>query len=188
MTMLQQGHYEARRLIAGVRPPILDESGVVDAVGHLVNEQSRLKGPKIDYHSRVDFDRLVPTLENAIYRITQEALMNACQHSKSEKVRVSLLQQEDRVRIEIRDWGVGFDPKAVRGNRFGLEGIRQRARLLGGKFSIRSKTRRRHLDCCGIAGRVAGLNRLPIAPAEFVAELEKGDDFAGANQPYSGRM
>jgi signal transduction histidine kinase len=137
-TMLQQGHADARRLIAGVRPPILDESGVVTAVGHLVNEQSRLKGPKIDYHSSVDFDRLVPILENAIYRIAQEGLANACQHSKSEKVRVSLLQQEDRVRIEIRDWGVGFDAKAVQGNHFGLEGIRQRARLLGGKCSIRS--------------------------------------------------
>ena len=44
MTMLQQGHFEARRLIAGVRPPILDESGVVAAVAHLVNEQSRLEG------------------------------------------------------------------------------------------------------------------------------------------------
>ena len=105
MTMLQQGHFEARRLIAGVRPPILDESGVVAAIGHLVNEQSRLKGPKIEYRSRVDFDRLAPILENAIYRIAQEGLTNACQHSKSEKVRVSLLQQEDRVRIEIRDWG-----------------------------------------------------------------------------------
>jgi PAS domain S-box-containing protein len=138
-TMLQQGHVEARRLIAGVRPPILDESGVVAAVGHLVNEQSRRKVPKVEYFSRVDFDRLVPILENAIYRIAQEALANACQHSKSKRVRVSLLQREDRVRIEVRDWGQGFDTKRTKGERFGLEGIRQRARLLGGKCSIRSK-------------------------------------------------
>ena len=140
MTMLRQGHFEARRLIAGVRPPILDEEGIVAAVGHLVNEHIRLKGPKIEYRSRVDFDRLDPTLENAIYRIAQEALANACQHSKSERISVSLLQRGDRLRIEIRDWGVGFDPKAVPKNHFGLEGIRQRARLLGGKCSIRSKT------------------------------------------------
>ena len=138
MTMLQQGHFEARRLIAGVRPPILDEEGIAAAITHLVNEQSRRKGPNIEYRSKVNFDRLVPILENAIYRIAQEGLANACQHSKSEKVRVSLLQQEDGVRIEIRDWGVGFDTKTVRGNHFGLEGIRQRARLLGGKCSIRS--------------------------------------------------
>ena len=59
--------------------------------------------------------------------------------ARAQKVRVSLVQRGDRLRIEIRDWGVGFDPKAVRKNHFGLEGIRQRARLLGGKCSIRSK-------------------------------------------------
>ena len=83
LTMLQQGHFEARRLIAGVRPPILDEAGVVEAIAHLVHERGRDKGPKIDFRSRVDFDRLDPTLENAIYRIAQEGLTNACKHSKS---------------------------------------------------------------------------------------------------------
>ncbi len=138
MTMLQQGHVEARRLIAGVRPPVLDEQGIVAAIAHLVHEQSRLKGPQIDYHSRVDFDRLVPILENAIYRIAQEGLANACQHSKSKKVRVSFEQREDRVRIEIRDWGIGFNPREVKEGCYGLAGMRQRARLLGGKCSIRS--------------------------------------------------
>ena len=138
ITMLQQGLSEARRLIADVRHPILDEAGVVEAIAHLIHEQSREKGPKIEYFSKVDFDRLAITLENAIYRICQEALTNACQHSKSERVRVSLLQRGDHVRIEIRDWGIGFDVKAVPKNRFGLEGIRQRAKLLGGKYSLRS--------------------------------------------------
>ena len=139
LTMLQQGHFEARRLIAGVRPPVLDESGVVEAIAHLVHEVGRDKGPKIENRSRVGFDRLDPILENAIYRITQEALTNACKHSKSERIWVSLLQRADRLRIEIRDWGVGFDPRAVPKNHFGLEGIRQRARLLGGKCSIRAR-------------------------------------------------
>ncbi len=138
LTMLQQGHFEARRLIAGVRPPILDESGIVEAVAHLVHELGREKGPRIEYRSRVDFGRLDPILENAIYRIAQEALANACQHSKSQRISIRLVQSGDRLRIEIRDWGVGFDPKAVPKNHFGLEGIRQRARLLGGKFGIRS--------------------------------------------------
>ena len=44
MTMLRQGHFETRRLIAGVRPPILDEAGIAAAVGHLVNEHSRSRG------------------------------------------------------------------------------------------------------------------------------------------------
>lgn len=138
MSLLRQGHSETRRLIAGVRPPILDESGIVAAIDHLVSEQRDPLGPTFEYRNQVHFDRLAPTLENAIYRIVQEAVSNACQHSKSPKVRVSLVQRDDRVRIEIQDWGVGFDVKETPENKFGLEGIRQRVRLLGGMCSIRS--------------------------------------------------
>ncbi len=139
MTMLQQGHGEARRLISGVRPLILDEEGIVPAITHLVNEERRRNGPQIEFRSNVQFDRLVPILENAIYRIVQEGLTNACRHSKSKKVTVGLLHRDDRVRIEIRDWGIGFDAESVQKNHFGLVGIRQRVRLLEGKCSIRSK-------------------------------------------------
>ena len=139
MTMLQQGHFETRRLISGVRPPILDEEGIVAAVAHLINEERRKNGPKIEYLSRVEFDRLTPILENAVYRIVQEALVNACMHSKSEKVSVEVVQCDDLIRIEIEDWGVGFKPEDVQEGRFGLAGIRERARLLGGKADIVSE-------------------------------------------------
>jgi signal transduction histidine kinase len=139
MTLLQQTHFEARRLISGVRPPILDESGVLAAIAHLVHEPAFDKGPKIDFRSRVTFSRLAPVLENVVYRIVQEGLTNARSHSKSQKILVSLVQRGGRLRIEIRDWGVGFDPQTVQENRFGLEGIRERARLLGGKCRIKSK-------------------------------------------------
>jgi PAS domain S-box-containing protein len=138
MALLRQGHSEARRLISGVRPPILDESGVVDAIAHLVHEEGRKTGPKIDFFNSVAFDRLAPTMENAVYRITQEAILNACKHSKSEKVRVELVQEGDDLRVSIRDWGTGFDIGGVQENRFGLDGIRERARLLGGTCSIQS--------------------------------------------------
>ncbi len=139
MALLRKGHEETRRLISGLRPPVLDESGVVEAIAHLVHEQIRQNGPRIDYHSMVEFDRLVPALENAVYRICQEALTNAVQHSRAKKVRVSLVQLRDRLRIEVRDRGIGFDTKTAALGRFGLEGIRQRAKLLGGKCNIRSR-------------------------------------------------
>lgn len=139
MTMLHQSHLEARRLISGVRPPILDEAGIVAAVSHLVNEEKRQKGPKIEYLSKVEFGRLTPILESAIYRIIQEALTNACRHSKAKKVHVELVQCGDRIRIEVRDRGVGFTPEDVEESRFGLEGIRERARLLGGRAIIETK-------------------------------------------------
>jgi signal transduction histidine kinase len=139
MTMLRQSHFEARRLISGVRPPILDESGVLAAIAHLVHEPAFDKGPKIDFRSRVTFNRLAPILENVVYRIVQEGLTNARNHSKSPKIVVSLMQRDNRLRIKIQDWGIGFDPKTVRENCFGLKGIRGRARILRGKCSIRSK-------------------------------------------------
>ena len=138
MTMLRQGHFEARRLIAGVRPPILDESGVIAAIGHLINEKRLHKGPTIEFHSEVAFDRLVPILENAIYRIVQEGLTNACRYSKSERVRVEMMQHDDELRIKIQDWGVGFNLSDVEEDRFGLAGIRERARLLRGKAAVES--------------------------------------------------
>ena len=139
MTILQQGHVEARRLISGVRPPVLDEEGIVAAVSHLVNEGRRKKGPKIEFQAKVEFERLTPILENAIYRIVQEALANACRHSQAKKVHVELFQDGDQLRIEVRDRGVGFRPEDVGKSRFGLEGIRERARLLGGKATIEAE-------------------------------------------------
>ena len=123
--MLRQSHLEARRLISGVRPPILDESGVLAAIAHLVNEQSFQGGPQILFRSNVKFNRLARVLENVVYRIVQEGLTNAARHSQSKIVRVHLLQRGEMVRIEIQDLGIGFDPKKVRRDQFGLAGIRE---------------------------------------------------------------
>ena len=152
MKLLRQGHDETRRLIAGLRPPVLDESGVVEAIEHLVHEQGRQKGPKINYHSMVDFDRLAPALENAVYRICQEALTNAVEHSRTEKVRVSLVQLRDRMRIEVRDWGIGFDAKTAGKGRFGLEGIRQH-KTAGRQVQHPQPPRQRDASDRRIAGR-----------------------------------
>lgn len=138
--MLQQAHSEARRLISGVRPPILDEAGIVAALAHLAHDQQASDGPSIEFQSDVEFRRLEPVLENAVYRIAQEALANSCQHSASPRVRLALFQDHDTIRIEVQDWGIGFDSEEVSENRFGLRGIRERARLLGGEATIRSKS------------------------------------------------
>ncbi len=138
ITMLRQAHKEARRLISGVRPPVLDESGVVIAIAHLLDEKRNAKGPIIESCCNVKFDRLAPIVENAIYRIVQEGLTNACEHSKSERIRVELVQHGDLLRIKIQDWGTGFTPTTTDANRFGLASIRERARLLGGHATIES--------------------------------------------------
>jgi two-component system sensor histidine kinase DegS len=136
LELVRQAHSESRRLISEVRPPIIDEDGIETAISHLVHEQRRHGGPKIECYSDVQFGRLPAVLENAIYRIVQEALTNACKHSTSEKVTVSMTQEGQDVRLEVRDWGIGFNAESVEEGHFGLEGIRQRVRLLGGRLTI----------------------------------------------------
>lgn len=138
LAALRQAHFEARRLIGRVRPPILDEYGIDAALSHLVAEKSRTAEPRLEYECEVGFNRLAPILENTLYRIAQEALANACQHSGSREVRMRLVQEDDSVCLEVRDWGVGFDPEAVVKQRFGLKGIRERTRMLGGRLTVDS--------------------------------------------------
>jgi PAS domain S-box-containing protein len=136
--LVSQSHAEARRLVSEVRPPIIDEIGLETAISHLVHEQRRHGGTEIECQSNVQFGRLPSILENAVYRIVQEALTNACKHSKSKKVTVTMTQEGQNVRLDVRDWGTGFNPGSVEKGHFGLEGIRQRVRLLGGRLTIES--------------------------------------------------
>ena len=136
MASLEEGIREARRLMAGLRPPVLEEAGLVAALDDLARDANRREQAEIEFSHSVQFDRLSPVLETAIFRIAQESLTNACRHSGSEKVQISLAQDGDRVHLEIRDWGIGFAPEKVDQSRFGLRGIRERASLLGGRAAI----------------------------------------------------
>jgi PAS domain S-box-containing protein len=138
--LVRQAHAESRRLINEVRPPVINEIGLETAISHLVHEQRRRGGPKIECHSDVQFGKLPSILENALYRIAQEALTNAGKHSKSRKVMVTLTQEGQEIRLEVRDWGIGFDAETVKPGHFGLEGIRQRVRLLEGRLTIDSRS------------------------------------------------
>ncbi len=129
---------EMRRMISGLQPPILEEAGVVEAIEYLVCERRPSGGPSIEFVHEVDFHRLAPPLEIAIFRIVQESLQNACRHSGSEKVRVELVQRGDHLHIAVRDWGAGFSTQDVDEQRFGLRGIRERVRLIDGRIMIES--------------------------------------------------
>ncbi len=134
--LLRDAMTETRRLISGLRPPVLDESGVVAAVESLISERQGQGGPEIEFVHDPRFDRLPPPLESAVFRIVQECLTNACRYSHSGKVRIELDRTDGRVRIDVQDWGVGFNPAEVHGEHFGLQGISERARLLGGEAII----------------------------------------------------
>jgi beta-phosphoglucomutase len=129
---------ETRRLISGLRPPVLDEFGIVAAVENLAYEHNKAAGPRIEFDHNMSDERLPRPIENAIFRIVQESLNNACRHSRSDRIRVALTRHDGRVCIDVRDWGTGFDPNAVEERRFGLQGIRERVRLLEGGMAIES--------------------------------------------------
>jgi PAS domain S-box-containing protein len=129
---------EARRVISGLRPPILDEQGIVAAVEYLINEHTALDSTIVDFQHAVQAQRFDALVDGTIYRIVQEALSNIRRHSRARRAAVSLTQAGDRLRLEVRDDGVGFDLDRVAENRFGLEGIRERARLLRGTAQIES--------------------------------------------------
>lgn len=136
--LLQKNLGETRRLMRDLRPEILDDFGVVAAVDQLVAGYQAQDQATIDWSCDVQFQRLAPPLETALFRIIQEGVTNAVRHSGSDRVRIRLVQHGNRLRLEIRDWGAGFDPSGVGESRFGLAGIRERAGLLGGVAYIDS--------------------------------------------------
>jgi signal transduction histidine kinase len=135
---LARGLEEARNLISGLRPPSLDEFGVESAIQELILRRETGPTLTVDFHSELAHSRLEPVLEIAIFRIVQECITNARRHSGADRVSVSLQREDGWLCIDAQDGGVGFDPANVPGGRFGLEGIRERARLLGGVAEIRS--------------------------------------------------
>jgi signal transduction histidine kinase len=138
LAMLGESMREARRLINGLRSPTLNEFGVVAAVEDLIAHDRAQTQPEIDFVHHLDHERLAPALENVIFRIVQESLTNACRYSQSKRVLVRLTQRGGYIRIEVQDWGIGFNPRKVGDGHFGLEGIQERARLFGGSATIKS--------------------------------------------------
>lgn len=138
MKLLAESLAESRRLINGLRPPILDEHGIVDAIDYLVCETSKLGDLTIEFDADFPRIRLAPNLENTLFRIAQESLSNIRKHSQSARAEVSLRRHDDHILLTIRDWGTGFESQHVANDRFGLRSIRDRAALLGGHAEIRS--------------------------------------------------
>jgi PAS domain S-box-containing protein len=139
LRLLVQAIEEGRRMISELRPPILDEQGIIGSIEYLVAEQFQKSGNHIRFKHNVNFDRISPLLEQTVFRIVQEALNNVVRHSTAPEAEVNLTQTGQRIRIEIRDRGVGFDPADVPADRFGLRGIVERARLFGGIATIDSQ-------------------------------------------------
>lgn len=134
---------EMRRMVSELGPLLSEDVGLVEASRRLLADMAERANWETEFDGDVNGDRLDPMAETALYRIVQEALANAAKHADAAKVKVAFKRQNDTLALEVRDWGRGFDANGMpdrpeRGRYVGLVGMRERAALIGGEFSIES--------------------------------------------------
>jgi signal transduction histidine kinase len=136
---------QLRRLSHELRPPMLDDVGLVPALDFMAEGVSKRSGVSIEVNGRIP-KRLPPMAEIALYRTVQEALTNAAKHAKASRVTVSLQEQQyenlTSIVCSVKDDGQGFETAAgsTVGPRrgLGLLGIEERIKALGGSVDIKS--------------------------------------------------
>ena len=115
----------------------LQSLGLSGALEELCKQVSRQHQIQVQYHVPSQVSYLSPDLSLCIFRVTQEALSNAVRHSKSPTVSVELSSRDSFLRLNVRDFGVGFDSSSSSGG-IGLVSMRERLRLVGGRLSVES--------------------------------------------------
>lgn len=130
---------EIHAISTQLRPSVLDDLGLSAALDRLAKEwQARFQIP-VDCILNVGMQRLPGEIETTIYRIVQEALTNIARYAEADSVSILVEESENEVVTIVEDNGIGFDTTLPPGKQhLGLVGMRERAELLGGKFTIES--------------------------------------------------
>jgi signal transduction histidine kinase len=131
-----------RRLIQGIRPPLLEELGLKPALLWLVDQTAEEAGIEIRLGIVEPMPRIAGAVEMSLFRIAQEALTNAKRHSQATQIDLAIMVEGKQVVMKVTDNGAGFHvPNAealVRRGKFGIMGIMERARLVGGDVQVES--------------------------------------------------
>jgi PAS domain S-box-containing protein len=139
---LGTGLRETRRIMSGLRPALLDDVGLREALNTLVTDSTIGTGIELEFHVDHLRQSLPPEVEITLYRIVQEAVANALKHSNTSYLSVRLTSDPTCVTVTVSDHGTGFVPESLpaprEGRHFGLVGMRERVALLGGEFSVDS--------------------------------------------------
>ena len=139
--VVQELMQQVRELSLRLRPSMLDDLGLVPALLWLFDRYSSRSDIKVRFKSDGVEGRYPQEVETAAYRIVQEALTNVARHAQVSSVSVKLGLKKGALVIEVVDRGAGFDPLRVfsAGLSSGVEGMRERARLLDGDLIVDSK-------------------------------------------------
>ena len=129
-----------RELSLDLRPPMLDDFGLLPALLWLVQRYTAQTKIEVSLSSECSERRFAPAVETAAYRIVQEALTNVTRHARVTHARVTIRCDGAKLRVYVADDGVGFDPESVFSGASGggLTGMRERAALLGGNLIVDS--------------------------------------------------
>lgn len=128
---------EARRSVLDLRAAPLEGRTLGDALSELCQSLQQDSRARISFQATGDRP-LPPRLEAGLYRIAQEALNNIRNHAQASRVNIELLVTPHQLTLTIEDNGRGFDLDHIPPDRFGLTGLNERARLLGGTFGLES--------------------------------------------------
>ena len=129
---------EVRRIARELRPEALDDLGLVNALIALCSRVGAQNGPRVRRELQVKLPTLPREVELVLYRIAQESLTNTLRHANASVVTVALEADAESVTLRVTDDGDGLPPDLPRGTA-GLEGMRERALLVGGALSIESQ-------------------------------------------------
>ncbi len=150
-----------RRIIGKLSPLVLQELGLVAAIRKEAKDMAKTSGVKTRVLIAEDVGRLAPGIEQAIYRVVQEALHNVAKHAHATSVVVQITREERMIHLVVEDDGVGIQPRSGAGDQsFGLAGIKERIAMLSGVsrvISAKGKGTRIEIDVP--AGE-------PVQPAE----------------------
>jgi signal transduction histidine kinase len=139
--ILDQVEKQLRRLSHELRPTILDDLGLLQALEFLSGRISKRAGLAIQIHSTLK-SRCTSTIEIAVYRVIQEALTNITKHAHAKNVEIGLRRVAKNLHCEVHDDGVGFDVPSLHSSTIhsglGLIGMRERLIAVGGTLKIES--------------------------------------------------
>jgi two-component system sensor histidine kinase UhpB len=140
LSLVEQTAERIRDVMADLRPPVLDDYGLVAALRWYGEKISRRIDIPITANGEEPDPRLDTRVENALFRIAQEALTNVAKHAQATHVSIAVVMDGDILRLSVSDDGIGFNPDRLsetdEGQGWGLLSITERAEAVGGEFWI----------------------------------------------------